>query len=75
MDIDIVVMYSTGISFIIVVAFFVLYTLGTKPPVLSQYMLSAWQFYEYQHLPELEHTEFFQNILKNVFATFWFSML
>ena len=42
-------------------------------PVHAWYMVILCP--EYQHFPEPEHTEFFQNILKNVFAISWFSML
>jgi hypothetical protein len=42
-------------------------------PVYAQYMVVPCP--EYQHFPELEHAEFFQNTLNNVFAIFQLSKL
>ena len=50
---------------------------GDKPPctetVYAQYMVVPCP--EYQHFPESEHAEFFQNPLNNVFAIFQHSKL
>jgi hypothetical protein len=52
-------------------------TTGDKPPctepVHAQYMVVPCP--KYQHFPESEHAEFFQNTLNNVFAIFQLSKL